>query len=159
MKTTDAASLAEVLKQTRPFTQVEQELYLSIMRTAAELAHEVDRLFRRSGVTQPQYNVLRILRGASPDGLNRKEIAERLVTPMPDVSRLLERVAEAGWIVRERRNEDRREVVTNLTAEGRSILSHLDKPLKTLHRRQFRGIDEAKLRNMLDLLAEVRKRS
>ncbi len=159
MKTTDRASLAEALKQTRPFTQIEQEAYLSIMRTAAELGHEVDQLFKRSGVTQPQYNVLRILQGASPEGLNRREIAERLVTPMPDVSRLLERMVQAGWIIRERRNEDRREVVTNLTPEGRSILLALEKPLKTLHRRQFRGIDHESLQTMLGLLAEVRGRN
>lgn len=156
MKTTNRASLAEALKQTRPFTQIEQEAYLSIMHTAAELAHEVDHLFKRSGVTQPQYNVLRILKGASPEALNRKEIAERLVTPMPDVTRLLDRMVKAGWIARERRDEDRREVVTNLTPEGRSILSDLEKPLMSLHRRQFRGISHASLRTMLDLLAAVR---
>src|SRR5580658_1978476 len=60
--------LAKTLKQNRPFVSLEQEVYLSILRTASELSYAVDQFFRQFDITQSQYNVLRILRGAGADG-------------------------------------------------------------------------------------------
>ena len=92
------SSLATALKQNRPFVSLEQEVYLSILRTASELSYTVDKFFGQFDITQSQYNVLRILRGAGSAGLCRNEISERMVTATPDMTRLLDRMEKAGWV-------------------------------------------------------------
>ena len=81
-----------------PFVSLEQEAYLSILRTASVLSYAVDQFFRPFDITPSQYNVLRILRGSGTDGLCRNEISERMVTATPDMSRLLDRMEKAGWV-------------------------------------------------------------
>src|SRR5262245_35279455 len=107
-----ASDLQVELKQTKPFRSVRQEAYLSIQRTAALLEHAFEAGLKPHGITATQYNVLRILRGAEPEGLCRNEIGERLVRKVPDVTRLLDRLEEARLIARNRGGADRRFVVT-----------------------------------------------
>jgi len=128
MARTQKSSLATALKQNRPFVSLEQEVYLSILRTASELSHAVDQFFRPFDITPSQYNVLRILRGAGTDGLCRNEISERMVTATPDMTRLLDRMEKAGWVTRERAEEDRRQVSTHITKSGMELLARLEKP-------------------------------
>jgi DNA-binding MarR family transcriptional regulator len=79
------------LKQKIPFTSREQEAYLSLMRTADALQTQVESWLREFGLTGTQYNALRILRGAGPEGLPCREIGERMITHDPDITRLLNR--------------------------------------------------------------------
>ena len=159
MRRTKQASLAGAIQQTRPFAGVEREAYLSILRTATELSHWTDQLLKAHGVTQAQYNVLRILRGAGADGLCRNQIAGRLVAAMPDVSRLLDRMEEAGWIERERGRKDRRQVAAAITAAGARLLGRLDAPMEELHRAQFAGMGKGELKQLLATLTAVRERT
>src|ERR1700745_239065 len=128
MARTQKTSLATTLKQNRPFVALEQEVYLSILRTASELSYAVDQFFRPFDITPSQYNVLRILRGAGAQGLCRKEISERMVTSTPEMTRLLDRMEKAGWVTRERGEEDRRQVSTHITKSGMELLTRLERP-------------------------------
>src|SRR6201996_1272143 len=112
------SSLATALKQNKPFVSLEQEVYLSMLRTASDLSRAVDQFFRPYGITPSQYNVLRILRGAGAEGLCRNEISARMVTATPDMSRLLDRMEKAGWVRREQAEGDRRQVSTFITKPG-----------------------------------------
>ena len=105
---------------TKPFKSVEEEALLSIARTAALIEHAGAEAFKPFNLTITQYNVLRILRGAGTDGLCRNEVGERLVTKVPDVTRLLDRMEAAGLIVRTRGGQDRRYVATRITEAGSS---------------------------------------
>ena len=96
------------LKQTKPFPRRSSEALLSVLRTAALLEHQLNEALRPSGITDLQYNVLRILRGAGPDGWCGREISERLVSKVPDVSRLLDRMEGMQLLRRERDETDRR---------------------------------------------------
>src|SRR4051794_1076483 len=102
--------LHEELKQSEPFPKRETEAMLSVLRTAALLDHLLDEALKPFGLTGTQYNVLRILQAAGDAGLSGCEIRDRLVSPVPDVSRLLDRMLEAGLISRERDTTDRRHV-------------------------------------------------
>src|SRR5580698_8167592 len=128
MTRTKKSSLATALKQNRPFVSLEQEVYLSLLRTTSELSHAVDQFFRPFDITPSQYNVLRILRGAGTGGLCRNEISDRMVTATPDVSRVLDRMEKAGWVTRERDEEDRRQVSTHITKPGMELLAKLEAP-------------------------------
>ena len=150
------ASLATALKQTRPFVSLEQEVYLSLLRTTSELSHAVDQFFRPFGITSSQYNVLRILRGAGADGLCRNEISERMVTATPDMSRLLDRMEKAGWVTRERAEDDRRQVSTYITKSGMDLLAKLETPTNDFVMRLFAGAAVSDLKIVLKVNDRIR---
>ena len=154
----DRASSQEVdhSKLKFSFRSLDQEVYLTLVITSSQLSYELDVLMRKHGLTQPQYNVLRILRGAGRDGLGRNEIRERLVTSMPDVTRLLDRMQAAGLILRKQCEVDRRQTKTTLTEAGTRIVRKLDPPLDKLHRKHTAGIQESELKTMLAVLSRLR---
>jgi DNA-binding MarR family transcriptional regulator len=150
------SSLATALKQNRPFVSLEQEVYLSILRTASELSYAVDQFFRPFEITPSQYNVLRILRGAGEDGLCRNEISERMVTSTPDMTRLLDRMEKAGWVTRERAEGDRRQVSTHITKSGMELLARLDKPTSDFVTPLFAGASIRDLKIVLRVNDRIR---
>jgi DNA-binding MarR family transcriptional regulator len=145
------------LKQTKPFKSLREEVLLQVARTAAVLSHTLDHTLRVYGITQTQYNVLRILRGAGPSGLCRHEVATRLVTLVPDVSRLLDRMTQAELLTRTRDPKDRRLVKACITEKGLKILAELDGPSSTLADERFSHISDADLRQLITLLEAVRE--
>ena len=147
--------LRDELRQRRPFASPAHEAHLSVLRTAAVLHDAVERLLRPYGISGAQYNVLRILRGA-PEGLCRNEVRDRMLTRMPDVTRLLDRMEDAELIWRARGTEDRRLVTTRLTAAGRTLVDELDGIVAAEHRRAMAGLDETEQRALVALLARVR---
>jgi DNA-binding MarR family transcriptional regulator len=152
-----ATTLRDEIKQTRPFSSLEQEAHLSIERTAAILGHAVAEVLKPYGITRTQYNALRILRGAGDAGLCRNEVRERLVAQVPDASRLLDRMEAAGLIRRERDAADRRFVTTRITDEGLRIAAELDGPIEELHRRRLGVLAQDELRTLVALLARLRE--
>src|SRR5690606_25297749 len=108
---TMTARLRDEIRQNRPFQSLEQEAYLRVVRTASVLSDRLERVLEPAGITLPQYNVLRILRGSHDNGgLCRNDLRERMLTRMPDVTRLLDRLEAAGYVRRTRDTEDRRMV-------------------------------------------------
>ena len=149
-------SLQDEIRQSKPFRSLEQEALLSIERTAAVLSHGVADALRRYDITPTQYNALRILRGAGEPGLCRNEVRDRLVSQVPDVTRLLDRMEEMGLVERERAEDDRRMVLTRITRKGQQLLARLDEPVTRLHHRQLGHLGAARLRSLIDLLAAAR---
>jgi DNA-binding MarR family transcriptional regulator len=149
-------ALQAEIRQTRPFKSLEEEAYLNLVRTAAELEHALAQELKPYGLTATQYNVLRILRGAGEAGLCRNEVGERLVRPVPDVTRLLDRMEETGLLSRRRGGDDRRYVTTRISRHGLDLLSRLDSKIVDFHRRHLGNLKERSLRALIDLLTEVR---
>lgn len=150
-------ALQDEIRQTRPFGSLHQEAYLNLGRTAAALEGAMEQLLKQHGVSLAQYNVLRILRGAGVAGLGRNEIRDRLVTRMPDVTRLLDRLEEMGMVRRARCTEDRRQMTTYLTADGEALLDQLDAPVAAEHRRQLDHLTEEQLRMLIALATLARQ--
>jgi DNA-binding MarR family transcriptional regulator len=140
----------------RTFRNARHQAQLAIIRTGLCLMDDFERVLKPHGITATQFNVLRILRGAGEEGLCRNEIRDRLVNRMPDVTRLLDRMEQAGMIERERSSADRRMVHTRITAEGRGILDVVDDDVSAAQDMPFEGIDDADLRALIDLLDRVR---
>jgi DNA-binding MarR family transcriptional regulator len=152
---THTPSIAAAIRQGRPFAGIEHQLFLAIQRAAADLTQESAALLRPHGLSGAQYNILRILRGAGDEGLACGEIADRLVTRDPDMTRLLERMERQGLVTRERASHDRRVVTTRLSPTGRELLAQIDEPMAALHRRQFAHMDQARLHELASLLDEL----
>ncbi len=140
---------------------LEHEVYLSLQRLSVTLNYEAAKLFKAYGLSAPQFNILRILRGAAGEdtenpvahpGLSAHDIGERLLVHAPDLTRLLDRMSLQGLVTRCRTTADRRVVTTRLTDRGRELLAELDIPLRDLHARQFEKLDKAQLQILLKLL-------
>lgn len=133
-------------------------MFVAILSTADALSLEAEQLVKSAGLTGAQYNVLRILRGAEPDGLACRAIAERMISHDPDMTRLLDRMEKRGLITRVRDTADRRVVLTRITSQGLHILKTLDQPMQELHTKQFRHMPQARLKTLAALLEELRSR-
>jgi len=141
-----------------PTTKLEAHLFVAILKAADALGQEADQLFKATGLTSAQYNVLRILRGAEPEGLLCRGISERMISHDPDITRLLDRMESHHLITRERQKDDRRVIKTRITGEGLKLLKKLDQPVHELHKKQFRHMPAARLKQLVKLLAEVENR-
>jgi len=143
----------------RPRRSLEADAYLDLQRTADVLTRAVSECLGPDDLSPAQYNVLRILRGAGPGGLACGEIAERMLTRDPDVTRLLDRLEERRLVARTRERRDRRVVRTRVTASGLRLLARLDEPITRMHAAQLGHIGPAKLRALIRLLALARSKS
>jgi DNA-binding MarR family transcriptional regulator len=115
-------------------------------------------VLKAKDLSHTQYNVLRILRG-SPQGLPCGEIAGRMITRDPDVTRLLDRMEKRGLISRARDSHDRRTVLARLTPEGLKLVDRLDEPVQSMHRKLLGHLGKERLRALAELLAAARAKA
>ena len=141
--------------RTKPPAPLEDQTFVALLKAADSLASQGDQLMKANGLTSAQYNVLRILRGAGPDGLPCNAIGERMISRDPDMTRLLDRMEKRELITRERQQQDRRVVKARITAEGLRLLKKMDAPIRELHKSQFARMSSAHLKTLLDLLTEL----
>lgn len=137
--------------------KLEEQVFVNLVRTHAEKASAAASLLKPSGLSEPLYNVLRILRGAEDGILPSGEIAGRLLTRCPDTTRLIDRLEKEGHVARERPEGDRRVVLIRITARGLELLASLDEPVAEMHRRQFAALSKTELRQLGSLLAKARR--
>ncbi len=130
----------------------EQEAFVLLQRAASELMEGLVRLLKPHGLSAPQYNVLRILRGVHPSAMACGEVGERMISREPDMTRLLDRMEKAGWVKRCRGKEDRRVVEAGITASGLALLKRLDEAVAALHREQFAALGEQRRGKLTKLL-------
>lgn len=133
----------------------EEAAFLELVRTTDLLSRGMVQIFKTEDISSTQYNVLRILRG-SPEGLACGEIANRMITRDPDVTRLLDRLEKRGLISRCRETKDRRTVMTRITPEGLKLLGRLDEPVQAAHRKQLGHLGHDRLRALGELLSLAR---
>jgi DNA-binding MarR family transcriptional regulator len=150
------SQLQSEIKQTKPFARIEHEAVLGLLRTAALVDHAIEESLRPFGVTATQFNVLRILRGAGDSGLCGREIGERMITRVPDVARLLDRLEKSELITRERDREDRRHVTARITAKGRDLLERAQNSGSKIEER-FQRLSQDELRALIAALDELRR--
>ena len=152
-----AGKLKREIKQTRPFTSLQEEVVLSMLRTADQLAVPMTEVLREAGLSMSQYNILRILRGAGDDGLPCGEISERMVRRDPDLTRLLDRLEARGLVTRARGTKDRRVVQAIVSDEGLSLLDSLDKAVEETVKKTLSHMPKDRLTALVELLEEARE--
>ena len=151
-----ARGLQAELKQKIPFTNPEQEAYLSLLRTADALQSRVEGKLKEFGLTGTQYNALRILRGAGLEGLPCSEIGERMITHDPDITRLLDRLQKRGLVERARGRQDKRVVYGKISQAGLKLLREMDAPVQKYGTEMLRHVSAQKLKQLIGLLEQVR---
>jgi DNA-binding MarR family transcriptional regulator len=149
--------LAKEIKQTKPFSLMEEEALLNLGRTFEHLQQKVGELLKDYQLTSTQYNMLRILRGAGADGLTCSQACERMISPDPDVTRLLDRMEARKLIQRERGKEDRRIVMTRITPEGLELANRIDEPLAVVLKKYLGSVGQGRLKELIDTLELLRE--
>jgi len=134
----------------------EEAVFVELIRTSDLLTRAPAQLLKESDLSANQYNVLRILRGA-PEGLLCGEIAARMISRDPDITRLLDRLEKRELIGRCREDPDRRKVLVRITSAGLALLARLDPQVYEMHRRQLGHLKPDQLRQLLSLLALARE--
>ncbi|MBX3358574.1 MAG: MarR family transcriptional regulator [Phycisphaeraceae bacterium] len=150
-------SLQHELGKRAPFDSPAHEAALNIVRTAAALSCDFARLFKQFGLSAASYNVLRILRGHHPAGIASQQIGPMMVASVPDVTRLVDRLADAGLAERCRTEQDRRVVIVRITRKGLDLLARLDKPVHAMHESQLGHMTHSQLATLSDLLVMARQ--
>ena len=143
-------------KKRKSSNSLQQEAQLSIVRTGNFLSDALEQLLKPHGITATQYNVLRILRGAGEEGLSSNEVRDKLLSRMPDATRLLDRMEKAGLVTRSKGEGDRRTVTTRITEEGRVLIDRLDSIVDKGYYRQLGQLSEKQTRKLIKLLTLVR---
>ena len=147
------------IKQKKPFQSAEQEAFLNLLRTAEALIRRQAEVLKPAALSHPQYNVLRILRGAGPKGLACREVCERMITRDPDLTRLVDRLEVRGLVARGRDGKDRRVVTLRITPAGLRLLKSLDEPVTRLHAQQLGHLGTKQLRTLIQLLEVAREKA
>ncbi len=149
--------MSSPLKASKQPAPIEDQIFVAVLKAADFLGQQAEQLLKSHGLTGAQYNVLRILRGAGPDGLPCRSVGERMISHDPDMTRLLDRMEKRGLITRERQKDDRRVVKTRITAQGLDMLKKLDQPVREMHKQQFQHMSAARLKQLAELLGECQK--
>jgi DNA-binding MarR family transcriptional regulator len=139
----------------KPGSCPEEVTYLEMLRTMEALSHRFAQVLKTEDLSSTQYNVLRILRGAS-EGLPCGEIGNRMVTRDSDITRLLDRLERRALITRCRESKDRRTVWTRITPSGLELLARLDKPMRSAHRERMGHLGRERLSQLAELLRLAR---
>lgn len=140
----------------RKFDSLEQAAYLHLWRTYDRLRAIEDELFEQHGLSAQQYNALRLLKAAHPVPIPTLTLGARLISRAPDMTRLLDRLEERGWVGRQRRTDNRRVVEVAITDAGRKLLERLNSAVRACHRRQLGHLDAPALRRLIKQLTAAR---
>src|SRR5262245_20152189 len=144
-------------RKARRFDSPQQEAFLSLWRTYDRLRMLEDELFASHDLTAQQYNALRLLKAEHPEALPTLVLAGKLVSHAPDITRLVDRLEERGFVARQRMPDNRRVVQVGITEAGLSLLRELEQPVRECHLRQLGHLSSAQLQSLVELLRTVRQ--
>lgn len=149
--------LREEIGKKTPFDSLEEEAFLNILRTHQHVIQSHARFCKSHGITETQYNVLRILNGAEKGTLPSLEVARRMVTNLPDITRLIDRLQKSGYVERKPCPTDRRVIHIHITAAGRRLVKKLWQPMLDLHKAQLGHLSQKELKELNRLLEKARQ--
>lgn len=144
------------IAQMRPFASAAEEAILNLMRTADCVERAFQHATRPWGITSTQYNALRILRGAHPEGLTCSAIGERMVTAVPDITRLLARLKSRHLIRQNRDRRDRRVLWTHISEAGLALLAEMDELIARMPAELLGHLSEGEVGELIRLLEMAR---
>lgn len=150
------ASVQSEIRQSRPFRSKKQEATIALLRTASVVGRALARVLEPSKLSLAQYNALRIIRGAGAGGIATLAIRERMIEEGTTITRIIDRLEEAGYVERERSTPDRRQVVCRVTATGAKLLDKLDPLVDAADEDAVSSLGAREVAQLIDLLDTVR---
>lgn len=153
---TRRSRIQDEIRQSRPFPSVRQEATVSLLRTASVVRRVLSRAVEPFGLSLAQYNALRIVRGAGAGGIPTLAIRERMVEDGTTITRLLDKLDEAGFVRRERTVPDRRQVICYATTAGKALLNRLDPLVDAADAFVVEALDDDEADTLVGILNRVR---
>jgi DNA-binding MarR family transcriptional regulator len=144
------------IRQGKPFRSRKQEGAIALLRTASVVRRVIERVVEPHGLSLAQYNALRIIRGAGAGGVPTLAIRERMIEEGTTITRLLDKLEEAGFIDRERSVPDRRQVVCRVTDAGKKLLDRLDPQVDAADEETMTALGKRELDGFIHLLDTIR---
>lgn len=157
MSPSRASRVQTEIGQTRPFKSAGQEATIALLRTASVVRRALSRVIEPSRLSLAQYNALRIIRGAGAGGIPTLTIRERMVDEGTTITRLLDKLEQAGLIRRDRAEPDRRQVICMVTAEGKRLLDRIDPLVDAADAEAMEALSDRQLVQFISLLDTVRE--
>jgi len=152
-----SSAVQSEIRQNKPFRSTAQEATIALLRTASVVNRTLARVVEPSGLSLAQYNALRIIRGAGTGGIPTLSIRERMIEEGTTITRLLDKLEEAGLIRRERSYPDRRQVLCFVSDTGRGLLDTLDPQVDSADEAVVSTLSDAQLDRFIELLDVVRQ--
>ena len=149
-------SLKYEIHQNKPFHSIRQEAVLGLLKTTDLARRVITAVVEPAGITMQQYNVLRILRGASPAALPTLQIRKRMIEQTPGITRLLDKLERRGWVTRNRHHGDRRQVLCLITPEGQRLVASLDDEVDSIGDKLIGDLSNAEVLSMVQAMDRVR---
>ncbi len=150
--------MSRSVRPKNPTPLLEEQAFVALMRAADHAQRRVTEMLKEHELSPTQYNALRILRGAGPDGLPCTEIGERMINRDPDITRLMARLEKRGLVERSRQKQDRRVIKARITERGLTVLNEMDPAVNEFQRRLLGHMGERKLTALIRMLEETEKR-
>ncbi len=138
----------------KTFSDVKQETVISLLFTSQRLRALLEELCKLQHITLPQYNILRILKGIYPEAHPRAEIRKRMIDKS-DVTRLIDRLEEAGLVKRIGAKADNRHSLSVITPKGLKVIENLEAPFEQAHNQLMANLNEAEMKNLVSLLKKI----
>jgi DNA-binding MarR family transcriptional regulator len=149
--------LEEEIKQEK-FKSEHHKLMINLLFTSSWLQRMQLSLMRPYDLTPPQYNILRILRGAKGELLNLGEITSRMIDRSSNTSRLIDKLVIKKWVSRKTCPDDRRQSEICITKEGLKVLEQLDKPIDSITE-QFHFLSVKETKEVNQFLDQLRNQN
>lgn len=150
------SSVQSEIRQSRPFRSKKQEATIALLRTASVVGRALSRVLEPWGLSLAQYNALRIIRGAGPDGIATLAIRERMIEEGTTITRILDKLEQSGYIRRERALPDRRQVICEVTVAGRRLLDTIDPVVDAADEEAVASLSAREVGQLIELLDTVR---
>lgn len=150
------SSVQSEIRQSRPFRSKKQEATIALLRTASVVGRALGRVLEPWGLSLAQYNALRIIRGAGSGGIATLAVRERMIEEGTTITRILDKLEQSGYIRRERALPDRRQVMCEVTADGRRLLDKIDPLVDAADEEAVASLPARDVAKLIDLLDTVR---
>lgn len=144
------------IKQSKPFRSAAQEATIALLRTASVVGRTIGRTLEPWDLSLAQYNALRIVRGAGPNGIATLAVRERMIEEGTPITRILDKLESAAYLRRERAPNDRRQVICCLTDAGRRVLQEIDPLADAADEDAVAVLSDEELETFIALLDAIR---
>lgn len=146
----------EELIKTKPYKDPSQRAFVNIIYTGSWLVSRFNQVLKPYGISEPQYNVLRILKGQNGKCMPLYEIQDRMVQRMSNVSRLIDKLLEKGYVLRSERKDNRRMVDIQITDKGLKLIDELDAPIEKAFKQINENLKKEEARQLSEWLDKLR---
>jgi DNA-binding MarR family transcriptional regulator len=150
------SSVQSEIRQSRPFRSKKQEATIALLRTASVVGRSLSRVVEPWNLSLAQYNALRIIRGAGSGGIATLAVRERMIEEGTTITRILDKLEQSGYIQRERALPDRRQVMCEVTTDGRRLLDKIDPLVDAADEEAMASLSARDVAQLIDLLDTVR---